>query len=153
MNFLSISFSLVWLREPSLNFRLFPDFPTWWGPCQNYKFRVVLYERLAKTELVEVASLKWKCNNLCSFVDFRVPLNSNFELCTFTISAAQTVANRGKWVESRKDGRVLQKQRNSSDRRKSGIVLVLGDGKERQVYFTRWVSVSKGLSQGRLFSR
>ena len=70
-------------------------------------------------------------NKPCSFVDFGVPLNNNFELRTFPIFAAQIVANGGKWVESRKDGRVLQKQRNSSDRQKSGIMLVLGDGKER----------------------
>ena len=76
-------------------------------------------------------------NKLCSFVDFGVLLNYNFELRTFPISAAQIVANGGKWVESRKNGRVLQKQRNSSDRRKSGIMLVLSDGKERKVYFTR----------------
>ena len=68
-----------------------------------------------------------------SFVDFGVPLNYNFEVRTFPISAAQIVANGGKWVESRKDGRVLQKQRNSSDWRKSGHMLALGDGKERQV--------------------
>ena len=92
-------------------------------------------------------------NKLLSFVDFGVPLNYNFKLCTFLISTAQIVAKGGKWVESRKDGRVLQNQRNSSDQRKSGIMLVLGDGKERQVYFTRRVSISKGLSQGRLFSR
>ena len=92
-------------------------------------------------------------NKLRSFVDFGVPLNYNFELRTFPISEAQIVANGGKWVKSRKDGRVFQKQRNPSDRRKSGIMLVLGDGKERQVYFTCWVSVSKGLSQGHLFSR
>ena len=47
-------------------------------------------------------------------------MNYNLELRTFPISAAQIVANGGKWVESRKDGRVLQKQQNSSDRRKSG---------------------------------
>ena len=76
-------------------------------------------------------------NKLRSFVDFGVPLNYNFELRTFPISAAQIIANGSKWEESRKDGRVLQKQRNSSDRRKSGIMLVLDDGKERQVYFTR----------------
>ena len=76
-------------------------------------------------------------NKLRSFIDFGVPLNYDFELRTFPIFAAQIVVNRGKWVESRKDGRVLQKQQNSSDRRKSGIMLVLGNGKERQVYFTR----------------
>ena len=70
-------------------------------------------------------------NKLHSFVDFRVPLNYNFELCTFPISAAQIVVIGGKWVESRKDGWVLQKQRNSSDRRKSGIMIVLGD-RERE---------------------
>ena len=75
-------------------------------------------------------------NKLRSFVDFGVLLNYNIELRTFPIYTAQIVANGGKWVESRKDGRFLQKQRNSSDRRKSGIMLVLGDGKERQVYFT-----------------
>ena len=56
-----------------------------------------------------------------------------------------------KWEESRKDGMILQNQRNSSDRRKSGIMLglVLGDGKERQgqAYFTRWVAVCKGFSR------
>ena len=31
MKFLSTSFSLVRLRDPSQNFRLFPDFPTWCG--------------------------------------------------------------------------------------------------------------------------
>ena len=76
-------------------------------------------------------------NKLRSFIDFGVPLNYNFEVRTFPISATQIVANGGKWVESRKDGRVLQKQRNSSDRRKRGLMLALGDGKERQVYFTR----------------
>ena len=76
-------------------------------------------------------------NKLCIFVDFEVPLNYNFKLSTFPISAAQIAANGGKWVESRKDGMILQKQRNSSDRRKSGIMFFLGDGKERQVYFTR----------------
>ena len=76
-------------------------------------------------------------NKLRSFVDFGVPLNYYFELRTFPTSAAQIIANGGKWVESRKDGRVLQKQRNSSDRWKSGIMLVLSDGKERQVHFTR----------------
>ena len=75
-------------------------------------------------------------NKLRSFVDFEVPLNYNFELSTFPISVTQIVANGGKWVESRKDGMILQKQRNSSNQRKSGIMLVLGDGKERQVYFT-----------------
>ena len=44
-------------------------------------------------------------NKLRCFVDFGVPLNYNFELRTFPISAAQIVANGGKWVESRKDGR------------------------------------------------
>ena len=53
-------------------------------------------------------------NKLRSFVDLGVPLNYNFELRTFLISAAQIVANRGKWVESRKDGMIIQKQRNSS---------------------------------------
>ena len=33
---------------------------------------------------------------LISFVDFGVPLNYNFELRTFPISAAQIVANGGK---------------------------------------------------------
>ena len=75
-------------------------------------------------------------NKLRSFADFGVPLSYNYELCTFPIYAAQIVANGGKWVESRKDGMILQKQRNSSERRKNGIMLVLGDGKERQVYFT-----------------
>ena len=49
------------------------------------------------------------------------------------------------------DGMILQNQRNSSDRRKSGIMLglVLGNGKERQgqVYFTCWVEVCKGFSR------
>ena len=54
-------------------------------------------------------------NKLRSFVDFGVPLKFNFELCNFPISAAQIVANGGKWVKSRKDGRVFQKQRNSWD--------------------------------------
>ena len=76
-------------------------------------------------------------NKLQGFVDFGVPLNYNFELRTFPISSDPIVANGGKWVESRKDGMIFQKQRNSSDRRKSGIMLVLGDGKERQVYLTR----------------
>ena len=76
-------------------------------------------------------------NKLCSFGDFAVPLNYNFEVCTFPISAAQIIANGGKWVESRKDGRILLKQRTSSDWRKRGLMLALGDGKERQVYFTR----------------
>ena len=31
MKFLSTSFSLVRLPDPSQNFRLFPDFPTWCG--------------------------------------------------------------------------------------------------------------------------
>ena len=70
-------------------------------------------------------------NKLRCFVDFGVPLNYNFELRTFPISAAQIVANA---IEERWEG--LQKQRNSLDLRKSGIMLVLGDGKERQVYFT-----------------
>ena len=35
-------------------------------------------------------------NKLPSFVDFEVPLNYNFELSIFPISAAQIVANRGK---------------------------------------------------------
>ena len=75
-------------------------------------------------------------NKLRSFVDFGVTLNYNFELCTFPISAAQIVANGEKWVETRKDGRVLQNQRNSSDRWESGIMLLLGEGKEREVCFT-----------------
>ena len=78
---------------------------------------------------------------LRSFVDFGVPLNYNFGLRIFPGSATQLVANGGKWEESRKDRMILQNQRNSSDRRKSGIMLglVLDDGKERQgqVYFTR----------------
>ena len=76
-------------------------------------------------------------NKLRSFVDFGVPLNYNFELHTFSIFAAQIVANGRKWVESRQDGMILQKQRNSSDRRKSGNMLAQDDGKERQVYFSR----------------
>ena len=31
MKFLSTSFSLVRIPDPSQNFRLFPDFPTWCG--------------------------------------------------------------------------------------------------------------------------
>ena len=61
MKFLSTSFSLVRLPDPSQNFRLFPDLV--WGACQNYNFRVVLYGRLAKKkkkkkkkELVGVSS-------------------------------------------------------------------------------------------------
>ena len=88
----------------------------------------------------------WKllCGNkivykLRRFVDFGVPLNCYFGLRTFPVSAAQIVANGGKWEESRKDGMIFENQRNSSNRRKSGIKLglVLGDRKERQgqVYF------------------
>ena len=47
-------------------------------------------------------------NKLCRFVDFGVPLNYNFELRTFPISAAQIVANGGKWVESKKDGMIFK---------------------------------------------
>ena len=36
-------------------------------------------------------------NKLRSFVDFGVPLNYNFEVRTFPISAAQIVANGGRW--------------------------------------------------------
>ena len=53
-------------------------------------------------------------NKLHSFGDIGVPLNYNVELRTFPIYTAQIVANRGKWVESRKDGMILQKQRNPS---------------------------------------
>ena len=68
-----------------------------------------------------------------------------------------SMQTEGKWEESRKDGMILQNQRDSSDRRKSGIMLglVLGDGKERQgqVYFTSWVAVCKGFSRSEhLFS-
>ena len=76
-------------------------------------------------------------NKLLSFADFGVPLSYNFELQFIPISAAPIVKNRGKWVESRKDGMILPKQWNSSEWQKSGFMLVLGDGKERQVYFTR----------------
>ena len=75
-------------------------------------------------------------NKLRSFVDIGVPLNYNSKLRTFPISTTQIFANGGKWVDSRKDGMILQKQRNSSDRQKSGIMLALGDGKERQVYLS-----------------
>ena len=44
---------------------------------------------------------------LRSFVDFGVPLNSDFELHTFPISTAQIVANGGKWVESRKISSII----------------------------------------------
>ena len=73
---------------------------------------------------------------LRSFVDFGVPLNYNFGLRTFPVSAAQIVANGEKMggIEERWD------DPSKPDRRKSGIMLglVLGDGKERQgqVYFT-----------------
>ena len=42
---------------------------------------------------------------LCSFVDFGVPLNYNFGLRTFLVSAAQIVANGGKMggIEERWD--------------------------------------------------
>ena len=68
-----------------------------------------------------------------------------------------SMQTEGKWEELRKDGMILQNQRDSSDRRKSGIMLglVLGDGKERQgqVYFTSWVAVCKGFSRSEhLFS-
>ena len=77
---------------------------------------------------------------LRSFVDFGVPLNYNFGLRTFPVSAAQILANGGKMggIEERWDD--PSKPADSSNRRKSGIMLglVLGDGKERQgqVYFT-----------------
>ena len=72
-------------------------------------------------------------NKLRSFVYFEVPLNYNFELRTFPISAAQIVANGGKWVESRKDGRVLQS---------SGIPRI--GGRVASCYF--WATGKRGKS-------
>ena len=45
-------------------------------------------------------------NKLHSFADLGVPLNYNFELCAFGISAAQIVANGGKMggIEERWEG-------------------------------------------------
>ena len=101
-----------------------------WGACQNYNFRVVFYLRLAKkTKLVGVYSAvefvycllgvikdflygDWKLlrgneivYKLRGFVDFGVPLNYNFGLRTFPVSAAQIVANGGKMggIEERWD--------------------------------------------------
>ena len=74
---------------------------------------------------------------------------SDFALSRF--QRRRSLQTEEKWEESRKDGMILQNQRNSSDRRKSGIMLglVLGDWKERQgqVYFTSWVAVCKGFSR------
>ena len=62
MKFLSTSFSLVRLPDPSQNFRLFPDFPTW---CVE-PLRIIISEsyftedsqkkKKKKTELVRVSS-------------------------------------------------------------------------------------------------
>ena len=73
---------------------------------------------------------------------FRWIIISDFGLSRFP--RPRSLQTEEKWEESRKDGMILQNQRNSSDRRKSGIMLglVLDDGKERQgqVYFTSWVA-------------
>ena len=64
-----------------------------------------------------------------SFVDFGVPLIiiSDFGLSRFP--RPRSLQTEEKWEESGKDGMILQNQRNSSDRRKSGIMLglVLGN--------------------------
>ena len=87
--------------------------------------------------------------------EFRWIIISDFAFSRFP--RPTSMQTEGKWEESRKDGMILQNQRDSSDRRKSGIMLglVLGDGKERQgqVYFTSWVAVCKGFSRSEhLFS-
>ena len=59
-----------------------------------------------------------------SFLDFVVPLNY------FIISDFALPDFRGPdRCKRRKNGRILQKQRNFSDRRKSGIMLEMGDAK------------------------
>ena len=131
MKVLCTSSSLVRLPDPSQNFRLFPDFyDLVWGACQNYNLRIAHKTRKKKkTELVGVSSAfqsvyrllgvikdflygDWKLLHgneivykLCSFVDFGVPLNYNFRLRTFPVSAAQIVANGGKMggIEERWD--------------------------------------------------
>ena len=122
MKFLSNSFSLVRLPDQSQNFQLFPDSLTWCGE----PVRIIISESYfiedsqKKTKLVGVSSAvefvycllgvikdflygDWKLlrgnenvYKLRSFVDFGVPLNYNFGLRTFPVSAAQIVANGGK---------------------------------------------------------
>ena len=133
MKFLSTSFSLVRLPDPSQNFRLFPDFRTWCGE----PVRIIISEscftedsqKKKKTELVGVSSAvksvycllgvikdflygDWKLlrgneivYKLRNFVDLGVPLNYYFGLRTFPVSAAQILANGGKMggIEERCD--------------------------------------------------
>ena len=81
------------------------------------------------------------------FISFVASLISEFPLIIISDFALsrfprpRSLQTEEKWEELRKDEMILQNQRNSSDQRKSGIMLSLGlgDGKERQgqVYFTR----------------
>ena len=123
MKFLSTSFSLVRIPDPSQNFQLFHDFPTWCGEpvriiiSESYYTKDSQKNNKKKTAFVGVSSAVYSVycllgvikdflygdwtlllgneivNKLRRFNDFRVPLNYYYGLCTFPVSAAQIVAN------------------------------------------------------------
>ena len=117
MKFLSISFSLAQLPDPSQTFRFFPDFPTWRGPFQNYYFWDTLYWRLAKKKKNVIghtnscfAEMKlYKLLKNRSFLDFVVPLNYiiilDFALSRF--SRPRSLQKEEKWEDPSKTAEFL----------------------------------------------